>query len=191
MDIATFKRNLLTELYKPYTDLSQCPVNTHGCTKLVFGQGNPNAKIMFIGEAPGKDEDEQGLPFVGRSGKLLNAVLLSIGVKREDVFITNIVKCRPPDNRKPLPSEVLFYKSMLLHEIKIVRPIIICTLGSSALEGLIQVPHSMTKTRGKSLSFDGITLIPTFHPAYVLRNQTAEKDFRNDLTKVAQLANTA
>ena len=188
MDAYTFKKNLLAELYKPYTNLANCPVNTTGCTQLVFGEGTPNAKIMFIGEAPGKDEDELGRPFVGRSGKLLTSCLEALGIPRADVFITNVVKCRPPDNRKPLPSEVAFYKPILLHEIKIIRPRVICTLGASALEALTAQPFSMTKIRGRSLLFDTITLIPTLHPAYVLRNPAAEKDFKHDLAKVVHTA---
>lgn len=187
MDATIFKKNLLAELYQPYSNLANCPVSTQSCTKLVFGEGSPNAKIMFIGEAPGKDEDEQGRPFVGRSGRLLTATLLSLGIKREDVFITNVVKCRPPENRKPLPSEIAFYKPILLHEIKIVRPQVICTLGASALEALTGEPFSMTKIRGKIMSFDDTTLIPTLHPAYVLRNPAAEKDFKHDLAKAAHI----
>jgi uracil-DNA glycosylase len=188
MDTVSFKKHLLEELYKPYANLKNCPVNTQGCTKLVFGEGNPNADLMFIGEAPGKDEDMLGHPFVGRSGKLLNHCLQQLGVKREDVFITNVVKCRPPENRKPLPSEVAFFKPILLHEIKIVRPSVICTLGSSALEALFNEPFSMTKIRGKLLSFEGIPLVPTFHPAYILRNQAAEPEFKHDLAIAVELA---
>ncbi len=188
MDAATFKKVLLTQVYKPYQDLGHCPVNTQGCTKMVFGEGNPNARIMLIGEAPGKEEDEQGRPFIGRSGKLLNACLHRLNINREDVFITNAVKCRPPDNRKPLPNEIAFYKTILLNELKIVRPAIICTLGASALEALIHEPFSITKIRGKLLSYQGIPLIPTFHPAYVLRNPSAEKEFMQDLANVIRLA---
>lgn len=188
MDAYEFKKHLLEEAYSLYSDIKHCPVDTHGCTKLVFGEGSPNARIMFIGEAPGREEDEQGRPFVGRSGKLLNECLKELGLKRQDVFITNIVKCRPPDNRKPLPSEVAFYKPLLLREIKIIRPVVICTLGASALESLIKEPFSMTKVRGKPLSFEGFTLIPTFHPAYVLRNPAALDELEQDIAEVARRA---
>jgi DNA polymerase len=184
MDVITFKNQLLSELYQPYKAIKTCPVKTDGCTRLVFGEGNPTAKIVFIGEAPGRDEDQQGRPFVGRSGQLLTKTLKSIGLSREDVFITNIVKCRPPNNRKPVPSEITFYKPILMHELKVIRPAIICTLGASALEALIAEPFSMTSIRGKPLKFDQYTLIPTFHPAYVLRNPAAETDFQSDLIKV-------
>src|SRR5262245_55734494 len=114
MNTQMFKKHLLIEAYRPFANIGKCPVNTSGCTKMVFGEGNPNARIMFIGEAPGREEDEQGRPFVGRSGKLLNKCLAQAHLKREDVYITNIVKCRPPENRKPLPSESAFYKPLLL-----------------------------------------------------------------------------
>jgi uracil-DNA glycosylase len=188
MDARTFKKNLLIELYKPYAHLKGCPVCTYSCTQLVFGEGNPNAKIMLIGEAPGREEDKQGRPFVGRAGQLLNRCLDAAGVKREEVFITNIVKCRPPNNRKPLPAEVAYFKPLLLQEIKIVRPKVICTLGASALEALINEPFSITKIRGKILSFEGITLIPTIHPAYVLRNMSAESDLKHDLAQAVKIA---
>ena len=184
MDVVTFKTQLLNELYQPYKAFKTCPVKTDGCTRLVFGEGNPHASIVFIGEAPGRDEDLQGRPFVGRSGQLLTKTLKSIGLSREDVFITNIVKCRPPNNRKPIPSEINFYKPILMQELKIIRPKTICTLGASALEALIAEPFLMTNVRGKPLKFDEYTLIPTFHPAYVLRNPAAEADFKSDLIKV-------
>lgn len=186
MDIKIFKKGLLEEIYAPYKQMRECPVKTYGCTKIVFGEGDPDAKIMFVGEAPGKDEDEQGRPFVGRSGRLLNKCLEIAGLKRPNVFITNIVKCRPPDNRKPLPAEVAFYKPILLNEIKIIRPKIICTLGASALEAFMTDPFSMSKIRGKILTFDGTNLLPTYHPAYILRNPAAEPQFQEDLIKASK-----
>src|SRR5205823_4093975 len=126
------------ELYKPYKKCLQCPLGTLGRTNVVFGEGNSDADLMLIGEAPGRYEDEQSKPFVGRSGKLLNRTLELVGLKRNDVFITNIVKCRPPNNRKPLPLESTTCKNILLfNQIKIIRPHIICTLGASALQGFI------------------------------------------------------
>jgi DNA polymerase len=188
MDITTFKNNVLLELYKPYSHLAECPVKSYGCTRLVFGEGNPHSPLVFIGEAPGADEDAQGRPFVGRSGKLLSATLKSLGVDRSEIFITNIVKCRPPNNRKPIPSEVAFFKPLLLQELKIIRPRIICALGSSALESLISEPFSMTKVRGKLLNWEGMTILPTFHPAYVLRNPAATSDFKADLQESIAIA---
>lgn len=184
MDKKEFKQKLLNELYAPYRHCPNCLVDTLACTQLVTGEGNADAEVMFIGEAPGKDEDEQGRPFVGRSGKLLTELLKNAHLDRKDVFITNLVKCRPPENRTPTPSEVKAYKPLLLDEIKIVRPKIICTLGSSALQGLLERPISITQVRGKPLDYHGILLIPTYHPAYVLRNRPAEKDFQHDLLTI-------
>jgi uracil-DNA glycosylase len=186
MDKKIFKQKLLDELYKPYRECPSCLVKSLGCTKVVCGEGDPDALVMFIGEAPGKEEDEQGRPFVGRSGKLLTVCLQRAHLKREDVFITNLVKCRPPNNRVPLPQEVEAFKPLLLQEIKIVRPKIICTLGASALQGLLDKTVSITKIRGTHLDYQGIPLIPTYHPAYVLRNPDAEKDLQHDISTIAE-----
>lgn len=180
-NIKTFKTKLLAELYQQHDTNGACPVGTNACTKIVWGEGNPDAKVIFIGEAPGRDEDEQGRPFVGRSGQLLNKYIQAAGLRRDDVFITNIVKCRPPNNRKPLPTEVAFFKPILLHEIKIIRPKIICTLGSSALDALINKPFSITKIRGTLINFENTELMPTYHPAYVLRNPPAGKELLQDI----------
>ena len=181
------KTKLLEELHQQY-DLKTCPVNTHACTQLVWGEGNPNAQLMFIGEAPGQEEDKLGHPFIGRSGKLLTQCLNNIGIQREDVFITNIVKCRPPNNRKPLLKEINFYKPILLDEIKIVHPKVICTLGTSAIEALIDQKLSITKTHGNPLLLGSITLIPTFHPAYILRNPSTKQTFINDIATAYEYA---
>jgi len=150
----------------------QCPLGKLGRTHVVFGDGNPDAALMFIGEGPGQDEDAQGKPFVGRSGKLLNRLLETAGLERSDVFITNIVKCRPPNNRKPFPSESATCKSILLiNQIKIIRPTVICTLGSAAIQGLIDDQNiKISQIRGKVLKYENISVIPTYHPAYILRN---------------------
>src|SRR5437870_4631307 len=123
MNPKTYKQELLDKLYAPYKKCMECPLGNLGRTHVVFGEGNPDADLMFIGEGPGKEEDEQGRPFVGRSGKLLNHIFEIIGIHRKNVFITNIVKCRPPNNRKPLPIESNTCKSiLLLNQIKIIRP---------------------------------------------------------------------
>lgn len=120
MNAKMYKQNLLNELYKPYQQCIACPLGSLGRTNVVFGEGNPDAELMFIGEAPGREEDKQGRPFVGRSGQLLNRILELAGIKRPDIFITNIVKCRPPNNRKPLPLEINICKKILLsNQIKI------------------------------------------------------------------------
>ena len=186
MNSKAYKQMLLETLYNPYHQCQACSLGSLGRTHVVFGQGNPDANIMFIGEGPGRDEDLQGQPFVGRSGQLLNRVLEAIDIKREDVFITNIVKCRPPDNRQPLSNEMGTCKQILLaHQINIIRPTIICTLGASALTGLMEKPFKITKVRGQLLSFGTIKLIPTYHPAYILRNPKELTQFAEDLTLVA------
>ena len=187
MDIKTFKQNLLDELYQPYQHCTACPLGCLGRQNVVFGEGNPNATLMIIGEGPGRDEDILKRPFVGRSGKLLDKILEIASFKREDVFIANVVKCRPPENRKPLPIESKTCKNLLLFkQIKIIRPRLICTLGSSALEALIEQPVSITKMRGKIINHASMTILPTFHPAYILRNRSELETFAKDL----QLAQT-
>ncbi|MCL4361725.1 uracil-DNA glycosylase [Candidatus Dependentiae bacterium] len=189
MNVKNYKQKLLDELYKPYIKCMQCPLGGLGRTKVVFGAGNPDSKIMFIGEAPGAKEDELGLPFVGRSGQLLTRALNKLNVQRDDVFITNIVKCRPPNNRLPLPIESTTCKSILLfNQIKIIRPKIICTLGSHALNSLYDKVFQITKCRGKQHEFDGIVVIPTYHPAYVLRNPVSGKHFLEDIKCALELA---
>lgn len=189
VDTKIFKQQLLDQLYAPYRKCMQCPLGGLGRTNVVFGDGNPDARLMLVGEGPGREEDEQGKPFVGRSGKLLNRIFEAIGIKRNDVFITNIVKCRPPNNRKPLPNETKICKNLLLiNQIKIIRPKVICTLGSAALEGLLEQEVKITKVRGRQQIFEGIPVIPAYHPAYVLRNPK-ELDFLADDIKLAyQLA---
>ncbi len=182
MDSANYKKQLLERLYAPYNQCARCPLGKLGRTHVVFGEGNPDASLMFIGEAPGQEEDIQARPFVGRSGKLLTRVLEAFGVSREQVFITNIVKCRPPNNRKPFPGESKTCKNLLLlNQIKIIKPRVICTLGAAALEGLLEKEVKISQTRGKAIVFDSTTLIPTYHPAYILRNPKELKALIKDI----------
>jgi uracil-DNA glycosylase family 4 len=184
MEPKQFKQQLLDQLYAPYKKCMECPLGNLGRKNVVFGEGNPDASLMFIGEAPGQDEDEQGRPFVGRSGKLLTQTLSSLSIARSDVFITNIVKCRPPNNRKPLPEEMSACKKLLLiHQIKIIRPRVICTLGAAAVEGLFEQLVKITQIRGTIMSYEGTHLIPTYHPAYILRNPSAFDTFKKDIQK--------
>ncbi len=142
-----------------------------GRTQVVFSRGNPEARLMFVGEAPGADEDRQGLPFVGKAGQLLNRILEAAGIDPSDVYITNVVKCRPPENRTPLPDEVKICTQLwLLPEIEIVRPLIIVPLGSVATQFFLGQKVSITKVRGKWFEWNGIKVFPMFHPAYLLRN---------------------
>ena len=177
-----FKQDLLDKLYEPYKKCIQCPLGFLGRTHVVFGEGNPDAELMFVGEAPGQDEDKQGRPFVGRSGQLLNKALAIANINREDVFITNVVKCRPPNNRTPLPIEINTCVSILLiHQIKIVRPKIICVLGSVALNTLLGNEYKITRVRGQIIDRETFKIIPTYHPSYVLRSPNQSNIFYEDI----------
>jgi len=181
-----YKQALLEELYEPYRNCKQCPLGLLGRRNVVFGEGNPNAKLMFVGEGPGQKEDELCRPFVGRSGQLLTKSLEALNIKREAVFITNVVKCRPPNNRKPLPNESDICTNLFLHkQIKIIRPKVICTLGSAATQAFLEKDAKITKIRGKTFLKNGITIIPTYHPAYILRNNRELENFINDITLAA------
>lgn len=182
MDIKSFKQYLLNKLYEPYKQCMQCPLGSLGRINVVFGEGNPDAKIVFIGEGPGQDEDKQGRPFVGRSGKLLTQTLLNLGISRNDVYITNVVKCRPPNNRNPLPLESTTCKNILLfNQIKIINPSIIITLGTIALQAFQREKVSITRMRGKAITLNNLSIIPTYHPAYILRNPKELPTFANDI----------
>jgi uracil-DNA glycosylase len=143
-------------------------------TNIVFGVGNPTAKLMFVGEGPGADEDAQGEPFVGRAGQKLNDMIRAIGLERKDVYIANIVKCRPPGNRDPEPDEVGTCSPFLFRQIEIIRPAVIVTLGSPASKTLLDTKAGITSLRGRWGAFRGIPVMPTFHPAYLLRKYTPE-----------------
>jgi len=185
-----FKQELLAQLYTPFKHCTCCPLGKLGRTQVIFGEGDPDTKLMLIGEGPGRDEDIQGKPFIGRSGKLLTRSLEAIGISRKDIFITNIVKCRPPNNRAPTESESRTCKKILLSkQIKIIRPRVICTLGASALQGLLEKDKiKITQARGKKILWDGIILLPTYHPAYILRNPKELGTLIADLTLAQQLS---
>jgi len=188
-NVRHIKQEKLNALYAPYKNCMQCPLGSLVRTQVVFGEGNPDTKLLLIGEAPGQQEDKLGRPFVGRSGQLLTRLIESIGYKREDVYITNVVKCRPPGNRKPTVQETNTCKTILLFkQIDIIQPRVICTLGAAPLEGLLDHPVKITKMRGIPLQWHSITLLPAFHPAYILRNQTKLEVLYNDLAKAFELA---
>ncbi|HVI42757.1 MAG TPA: uracil-DNA glycosylase [Anaerovoracaceae bacterium] len=152
--------------------------------KSVFSRGNPDSKIVFVGEAPGADENEQGLPFVGRAGKLLDAMIGAMGFNRDDIYVCNICKCRPPDNRKPLPDEMSACKPFLTQQLDIVQPKVIVALGATAVEGLLGPGLGITKRRGNWGIYNGIKVMPTFHPSYLLRNPSAKDIVKLDLQAV-------
>lgn len=189
MNRISLKQELLSALYAPYKNCNLCPLAKTGRGNVVFGRGNPDASLLLIGEAPGRDEDIQGLPFVGRSGKLLEKTLETLGIDKNSIYITNIVKCRPPQNRTPLPNEIKICTEFLLKkQIEIIRPKIICTLGSSALNSLTKAPKKITKIRGIAQPYNDIFILPTYHPAYILRNSTQLIFFTEDLKKAVELS---
>jgi uracil-DNA glycosylase len=158
-----------------------------GRTNLVFGVGNPNARLMFVGEGPGRDEDLQGEPFVGRAGQLLTDIITKgMGLKREDVYIANVVKCRPPENRNPEPDEVAACEPFLKKQIELIHPEVIVALGKFAVQTLVQSKIPITKLRGQWHSYQGIKLMPTFHPAYLLRNPGDKRLVWDDIKKVIE-----
>jgi uracil-DNA glycosylase family 4 len=159
-------------------------------TQVVNSVGNPNADLMFVGEAPGADEDAKGEPFVGRAGQLLNKIIEAIGMKREDVFIGNINRCRPPQNRQPLPAEAMVCKPFLIREIAIVRPKVIVVLGNTACQNLLETKAGITKLRGEFQDYYGVKVMPTFHPAYLLRDPSKKRETWEDMKKVRDYLNT-
>lgn len=153
-------------------------------TNVVFGTGNKQADLMFIGEGPGADEDKQGIPFVGKAGKLMNMAFEAIGLKREDVYIANVVKCRPPGNRNPEDDEAIACLNYLRNQVILVKPKIIVLLGSVALKNILGKEYGITASRGKWVEKRGIWYMPTWHPAALLRDENKKIDFINDLQQV-------
>jgi uracil-DNA glycosylase family 4 len=153
-------------------------------TNIVFGVGNPKAELVFVGEGPGRDEDAQGEPFVGRAGQLLTQMIEAMGLKRSDVYICNVVKCRPPENRLPEKDEIEICSPFLLRQLDTIKPKIIVALGSCAVQTLMQTKQGITGLRGKFFPFRGMKLMATYHPAYLLRNPPAKPDVWKDLQLV-------
>ena len=170
----------LDELYQAIHTCTKCPLG-YSRTKFVFGTGNEHADIMFIGEAPGRDEDQSGIPFVGRAGQLLDKMLVAIDLKREDVYIANILKCRPPDNRDPLPDESDACLPHLAEQIRLIGPKFICSLGRIAAQILLDTKVPLSKMRGHFYDVGGAKMLVTFHPAALLRNPNFKKDAWEDL----------
>jgi uracil-DNA glycosylase len=173
----------LEEIRTTLGDCTRCKLHSTR-NKIVFGDGNPGAELMFIGEAPGADEDAQGIPFVGRAGKLLTKMIEAMGVTRKDVYIANIIKCRPPGNRDPEVDEVKACKPFLLAQIEAIKPKVICTLGNPSTKSLLNTKTGIFKMRGRFHDFAGIPLIPTFHPAFLLRSPGHKKETWEDLQAV-------
>ena len=165
-------------------DCSRCKLHGLGRRQIVFGVGNPEADLMFVGEAPGADEDIQGEPFVGRAGQLLTKIIEAIGLERKDVYIANVIKCRPPGNRNPEPDEVEQCEPFLFRQIDIIRPRVVVALGKFAAQCLLKTDAPITRIRGREFTYRDAVLIPTYHPAYLLRNPSAKRDVWEDMKRV-------
>lgn len=164
----------------------RCPL-AESRRNIVFGEGSPSAELVFVGEAPGGDEDLQGRPFVGRAGQLLTKIIVAMGLERRDVYICNILKCRPPGNRNPLSEEIAACEPFLIRQLEAIRPRVICALGSFAARTLLKSETPITLLRGHFHDYQGIPLMPTYHPAYLLRNPGAKKQVWEDVQKIMEL----
>jgi uracil-DNA glycosylase len=173
----------LEDVWRDIGDCTRCGL-CEGRTQVVNTYGNQNARLMFVGEAPGADEDAQGKPFVGRAGQLLTKIIEAIGMKREDVIIGNVNRCRPPGNRQPTLEEAAICRPFLFREIAAVKPDVIVVMGNTALRNLLEVREGITRVRGKFQDFRGIKVMPTFHPAYLLRDPSKKRETWEDLKKV-------
>jgi uracil-DNA glycosylase family 4 len=167
-------------------DCQRCQLAA-GRKTIVFGQGDPKARLMFVGEAPGADEDEQGLAFVGKAGQLLTKIIEAIGMRREDVFIANVLKCRPPGNRNPEPEEIIQCQPFLERQILSIRPEVLVGLGKFGAHWLLKTAEPITRLRGRLGQYQGIKVMPTYHPAYLLRNPGAKKEVWEDMKVVRDL----
>lgn len=176
----------LPELEQEIRECDRCLQLYSGWTQLVFGKGNTKADLVLVGEAPGAEEDKRGEPFVGRSGKLLTQLLQEAGLSRDDIYITNVVKIRPPNNKTPTPAEMAVYRPFLLRQLEIIHPKVILCLGKTATQGVLATEVPITKLRGQLLDFGKMKVMPTFHPAFLLRNppmrRYVEEDIQTALT---------
>lgn len=177
-------------MYDNWEELEQSIINCNKCklctnrTNIVFGEGNKETKVMFVGEGPGADEDREGLPFVGKAGQLMNKALEGLGIKREGLYIANIVKCRPPSNRVPEDDEADACLNYLRNQVILIKPKIIVLLGSTALKNILGKEYGITTSRGKWIERKGIYYMPTWHPAALLRDENKKIEFWNDLKEV-------
>jgi uracil-DNA glycosylase len=178
---------LLAAIRTDIGDCTRCKLHALGRRQIVFGVGNPGADLMFVGEAPGQDEDVQGIPFVGRAGQLLTKIIEAIGLKRDDVYIANVIKCRPPENRNPEPDEVASCQPFLFSQITAISPKVIVALGSFAAKTLLATEAPISRLRGRVYDLQGAKLVCTFHPAYLLRSPDRKRDTWEDMKKVREL----
>jgi uracil-DNA glycosylase family 4 len=179
--------DVLVDIRNDLGDCTRCKLHGLGRRQIVFGVGNPDADLMFVGEAPGQDEDIQGFPFVGRAGQLLTKIIEAIDLKREDVYIANVLKCRPPNNRNPEPDEVVSCQPFLRRQIEAVNPKVIVALGSFAARTLLQTEEAISRLRGRVYQHGGAKLVATYHPAYLLRSPDKKRETWEDMKKVRDL----
>lgn len=175
----------LEQIQKDLGDCQRCKL-AEGRKTIVFGEGNPRAPLVFVGEGPGADEDEQGRPFVGRAGQLLNRLIQAIGLKRQDVYICNVVKCRPPGNRTPEKDEIETCSPFLFRQIEAIQPRLVCCLGAPAMRTVLGLKEGITKVRGRFFDYGSTHALVTVHPAYILRNPRQEKILREDFEKIRE-----
>jgi uracil-DNA glycosylase family 4 len=183
------ERETLEQIREDLGDCQRCRL-AKGRKTIVFGQGDPHAELVFVGEGPGADEDEQGLPFVGRAGQLLNRMIQFVGMKRQDVYICNIVKCRPPGNRTPERDEIETCSPFLLRQIEAIRPRLVCCLGAPAMKTLLGIKEGITRVRGQFFDYGTTKAFVAYHPAYILRNPREEKILREDFEKIRDFLKT-
>ena len=176
----------LQQLRDEIGDCRRCQLS-QGRSHIVFGVGNPDADLVFVGEAPGRDEDIKGEPFVGKAGQLLTRIILAMGLARDDVYICNVIKCRPPDNRDPLPAEVEMCEPFLKEQLSIIKPRAICALGSFASQTLLKSEVRISRLRGQFRDYNGVPLMPTYHPSFLLRNPHAKREVWEDIRMVMDL----
>jgi uracil-DNA glycosylase len=187
LTIARSAEEALAAIREDIGDCTRCKLHTLGRRQIVFGVGNPRADLMFVGEAPGGDEDIQGIPFVGKAGQKLTQIIQAIDLKREDVYIANVIKCRPPGNRNPEPDEVETCEPFLFRQIDTIQPKVIVALGKFAAQSLLKTDEPISRLRGRVYSYRGAKLVPTFHPAYILRNPDSRREVWEDMKKVRAL----
>jgi DNA polymerase len=176
----------LQQLRDHIGDCQRCQLS-QSRSHIVFGVGNPDADLVFVGEAPGRDEDLKGEPFVGKAGQLLNRIISAMGLTREDVYICNVIKCRPPENRNPLPAEIEMCEPFLKEQLNIIKPRAICALGSFASQTLLKSDVKISRIRGQFSDYYGVPLMPTYHPSYLLRNPNAKREVWEDIKMVMEL----
>lgn len=178
----------LDDIHLDLGDCQRCGL-AESRTRLVYGVGNPNARLVLVGEAPGREEDLRGEPFVGEAGRLLDRILAAMGMQRKDVYICNVLKCRPPNNRDPLPEEVATCEAFLVRQIAAIRPQVVVGLGRFAVHSLLKTRIPISQLRGEWQNYHGIPLMPTYHPAYLLRNPEGKRDVWEDMKSVLRLMN--